>query len=122
MLLQCPDPSLPALFARITPARGPWVLVPAFAFGLFGSGAALRPCRSLTLSNGLKGPLPSSLGQLSALTQLTLNTNALNGTLPGPALGNLTSLQVLRLGSNALTGTTALLLAGYYPLPHRVTL
>ncbi len=67
---------------------------------------ALRPCRSLTLSNGLKGPLPSSLGQLSALTQLTLNTNALNGTLPGPALGNLTSLQVLRLGSNALTGTT----------------
>ena len=54
--------------------------------------------------NGLRGRLPSELGDLSELERLNLEDNALRGTLPS-ALANLTNLTSLRLTrSRALTG------------------
>ena len=55
-------------------------------------------------NNGLDGTLPTALGDLSALEQLSLQDNALSGALPS-ALANLTNLTSLLLTrSRALTG------------------
>ena len=55
--------------------------------------------------NGLRGSLPSALGQLSALRVLLINDNlGLRGSIPG-TLGQLTALQLLYLASNNLEGT-----------------
>ena len=53
--------------------------------------------------NGLTGPIPPELGDLTRLTELILGSNGLTGPIP-PELGNLTSLTVLQLNSNGLTG------------------
>ena len=63
--------------------------------------------------NGLAGPIPASLGELSLLRNLDLgirwdaasqsHKNALTGPIP-PALGRLANLAVLDLGANGLTG------------------
>ena len=65
--------------------------------------------------NQLTGSIPAELGDLSSLTQLSLNNNrqyvretrafegGLTGSIP-PELGNLSSLTVLWLGGNQLTG------------------
>ena len=60
--------------------------------------------RSLNLgSNGLQGPFPIKLAQLSSLVGLSLDGNRLTGTIP-PELGELTSLQLLYLFDNQLSG------------------
>ena len=54
--------------------------------------------------NGLRGTIPSELGQLNNLEFLFLFENNLSGTIP-PELSNLTYLKVLGLGANELSGT-----------------
>ncbi len=54
-------------------------------------------------SNGLTGPIPPELGNLTRLRDLHLGSNGLTGPIP-PELGNLTHLWYLNLGSNGLTG------------------
>ena len=67
-------------------------------FNLFG------PDRQRPGAKILTGTLPSSLGNLSALTRLTLYNNDLTGSIP-TQLGNLTNLTRLDLGGNKLTGS-----------------
>ena len=57
--------------------------------------------------NGLRGMLPSALGDLSELKRLNLEDNPLRGSLPSElaSLTNLTSLRLTR--SRALTGPLA---------------
>ncbi len=55
-------------------------------------------------SNSLSGTLPSELGSLSNLQDLSLEENSLSGTLPSE-LGSLSNLQVLNLDRNSLSGT-----------------
>ena len=52
----------------------------------------------------LQGAIPDELGQLTALTWLSLDFSQLTGTLPSQ-LGQLTALTWLSLGNNKLTGT-----------------
>ena len=54
--------------------------------------------------NGLTGPIPSNLGNLSNLVDLRLHHNQLTGPIP-TTLGNLSNLEGLRLQENQLTGT-----------------
>ena len=53
--------------------------------------------------NGLTGPIPSELGNLSELTALWLWGNQLSGAIPAE-LGNLTNLTQLWINDNQLTG------------------
>ncbi|MCB0064563.1 MAG: fibronectin type III domain-containing protein, partial [Caldilineaceae bacterium] len=55
-------------------------------------------------SNGLKGTLPPTLSNLSALTWLELQYNTLSGEIP-PGLGSLNQLTELSLYYNSLTGS-----------------
>lgn len=52
----------------------------------------------------LSGTLPSWLGQMTAMTKLTLSQNCLNGTLP-TQLGQLTRLEFCLLSENSLSGS-----------------
>ncbi|BAP57480.1 hypothetical protein THII_3183 [Thioploca ingrica] len=54
--------------------------------------------------NKLKGSIPNSLGNLSHLQEIYLNSNYLSGFIPD-SLGNLSSLQILWLDNNQLSGT-----------------
>ena len=53
--------------------------------------------------NGLTGPIPPELGDLSRLEDLVLTNNDLEGLIP-PELGNLTSLTYLNLWDNTISG------------------
>ena len=53
--------------------------------------------------NGLTGPIPPELGQLTRLMHLSLADNELTGPIP-PELGNCTRLENLYLNRNQLTG------------------
>ncbi|HPH95721.1 MAG TPA: hypothetical protein PKW33_03990 [Anaerolineaceae bacterium] len=56
-------------------------------------------------NNGLAGPLPAGLGNLTSLVDLNLSGNALSGPLPA-GLGSLTALKNLDLSQNGyLTGS-----------------
>ena len=55
-------------------------------------------------NNGLNGTIPSEVGGLTLLTQLSLGSNNLTGMIP-TEIGGLTSLNDLSLYDNALTGT-----------------
>ncbi|CAM9446096.1 unnamed protein product [Ectocarpus sp. 4 AP-2014] len=57
-----------------------------------------------TTSSSMRRPIPSELGQLGSLTQLTLGGNKLNGPIP-KELGKLKALLHLRLHENKLTGS-----------------
>ncbi len=64
----------------------------------------LTSLRELNLpGNTLTGRIPPELGNLIRLTRLSLSANDLTGRIP-PELGNLTSLRELDLSSNDLTG------------------
>jgi hypothetical protein len=54
--------------------------------------------------NGLAGPLPSDIQQLSALQRLYLSENALTGPIPAE-LGQLGALTLLYLDGNQLSGS-----------------
>ncbi len=54
--------------------------------------------------NGLSGPIPPELGDLSNLRRLSLHENQLTGSIP-PELGSLTNLISLNLSDNQLTGS-----------------
>ena len=53
--------------------------------------------------NNLSGPIPSELGNLTALSVLNLGDNQLSGPIPAE-LGNLTGLVSFRLNINDLSG------------------
>ncbi|RKZ36784.1 MAG: hypothetical protein DRQ49_17345 [Gammaproteobacteria bacterium] len=55
-------------------------------------------------SNQLSGTIPSELSNLVNLTRLDLDSNQLSGTIPSE-LGNLVNLTYLNLGDNQLSGT-----------------
>ena len=55
------------------------------------------------LNSGLKGEIPSEIGNLTNLTFLDLQNNQLTGSIP-PEIGNLTNLTSLRLDDNQFTG------------------
>ena len=57
--------------------------------------------------NGLNGPIPPELGNLTRLTTLYLLHNRLSGPIP-PELGNLTNLVVLFLRGNQIRGECSL--------------
>ena len=54
-------------------------------------------------SNGLTGPVPASLANLTQLSQLSLGWNDLTGPIPAD-LGSLVNLEELQLNANDLTG------------------
>ncbi|KAJ6310535.1 hypothetical protein OIU76_015290 [Salix suchowensis] len=54
-------------------------------------------------SMGISGPVPSSLANLTAVTQIWLGGNKLTGSIPN--LSTLKGLQTLHLGNNKLEGT-----------------
>ena len=62
-------------------------------------------------AQGLTGPLPAALGELTHLTALDLRGNALTGDVP-EALGTLTRLTELHLSGTRLTGCLPAALAG----------
>ena len=53
---------------------------------------------------GLRGTVPSSISQLSALSYLSLAVNSLHGTIPS-TLAHLSRLSSLDMHSNAINGT-----------------
>ena len=54
--------------------------------------------------NQFMGTIPSSIGDLTALAQLYLNSNQLSGTIPADAIRRLTALKSLWLYKNQLDG------------------
>ena len=55
-------------------------------------------------TNSLTGTIPSSIGSLSLLTHLLLYLTSISGTIPS-SIGSMTSLRYLQLDDNFLTGT-----------------
>ena len=81
----------------ILPSNGLTGPVPAWLGNLTG-------LRAIELGgNDLTGPIPSELGRLANLEGLSLTGNALTGPVPA-WLGNLTGLRWLNLDGNELTG------------------
>lgn len=58
----------------------------------------------LLSSNDMVGPLPASIGNLTAVTILSLGHNSLTGALP-VSIGNMTSVENLYLSFNQFSGT-----------------
>ena len=54
-------------------------------------------------SQGMAGSIPSTVENLSSLTDLDLSSNSISGTIP-PEIGNLASLSMLLLDGNQLGG------------------
>jgi hypothetical protein len=70
----------------------------------FGVSCASGSVNRLEMfENGLSGPLPSELGDLTNLSVLSLSSNDLSGSIP-TELGDLTGLLLLLLQSNDLEG------------------
>lgn len=74
-------------------------------FVFFSTLASLPNLKVLTLvSLGLKGPLPSLIGNLSSLEILNISSNALSGSIP-LEVSSLRSLQTLILDNNVFSGS-----------------
>ena len=58
---------------------------------------------NLNNGNGLRGTIPTSIGNLTHLTNIDLSNNQLNGTVP-VTMGNLTNLTDLNVSYNQLSG------------------
>ena len=72
----------------------------------------LKRLRQLNLrSNDLDGPIPPEIGQLVNLVWLDVQLNSLSGPIP-PELGDLASLEVLTLRNNNFAGPIPLELGG----------
>ncbi|CAA6658155.1 unnamed protein product [Spirodela intermedia] len=69
-----------------------------------------RPCKNLS-GNAIHGPIPDSLGRVSALETLDLSYNVLNGSIP-ETLGQLKRLRILNLNGNFLSGRVPASLGG----------
>ncbi len=67
------------------------------------TGGAGRVTRLSLVDNGLTGPIPDALGELTSLEGLSLSFNDLTGPIPD-VLGELTSLEYLDFSFNVLTG------------------
>ena len=67
------------------------------------TGGAGRVTRLSLVGNGLTGPIPDALGDLTSLEELDFGVNGLTGPIPD-ALGGLTNLRGLSLQVNGLTG------------------
>ena len=72
-------------------------------YGVFTSANG-RVTRLVLTGNGLTGSIPSSLGSLTNLIQLSLSNNDLTGSIPS-SLGSLTNLLVLDIANTQLTGS-----------------
>ncbi|KAH9627144.1 hypothetical protein KSS87_018384 [Heliosperma pusillum] len=73
---------------------------------LTGDLASLSELQILDLSynTGLTGSLPASIGQLTNLTSLSLNSNKFTGPIPA-SMGNLAKVSWLDLADNKLSGS-----------------
>ena len=83
-------------------------------------GVTVTGSRVTSLSfyrNNLAGYLPSSIGNLTALSYLGITQDALTDTIPS-SVGNLTSLNFLDLGSNELTGNIPASISNLINLTH----
>ncbi|KAL5549699.1 hypothetical protein UlMin_004930 [Ulmus minor] len=71
------------------------------------SGCISHKLKTIDLSGNLfSGPIPVSLGKLSALEVLKLGENKLNGSLP-ESLGSLSNLQSLNISNNLFEGVVS---------------
>ncbi|XP_023535628.1 probable LRR receptor-like serine/threonine-protein kinase At2g16250 [Cucurbita pepo subsp. pepo] len=66
-------------------------------------------------SSSIVGPIPTSIGDLSKLTDLYLSGNSLTGSMPS-AIGQLSQLSVLDLSRNLLTGSIPPILSSLHNL------
>ena len=74
--------------------------------GVTVSGSPKRVTELALDESGLNGEVPGGLGQLTALTVLSLSGNSLRGSIPdGAELGSLSNLTELSIGNNQLTGS-----------------
>lgn len=87
---------------RLTSFNASFFLLPGSIPEWFGLRMSSLQVLDLT-SCSIRGPLPTSLGNLSSLTQLHLSHNGLTGVVPS-SLGQLSSLSVFNLSHNALNG------------------
>lgn len=78
-------------------------LLPGSIPDLFGQSLGSLRVLDLTWCS-VNGPIPSSLGNSTNLTSLSLSRNNLTGTIPA-SLSNLVGLSVLDLSQNRLTGS-----------------
>lgn len=82
---------------------GPAVPICSF-YGVTCTGSSLYDGLRISLrGNGLRGKLPESLGVLSMIHHLFLDSNELGGSLPS-SIGNLTGMKEFMLENNSFTG------------------
>ncbi len=84
-------------------------------YGVIKTDATGRVTRLNLSSNGLKGPLPAELGNLTNLVSLEIGNNNLIGPIP-TEVGNLMKLRALGLHNNNLTGPIPVELGGWTSL------
>ncbi|MDH5606049.1 MAG: hypothetical protein OEY93_04110 [Anaerolineae bacterium] len=78
---------------------------PCTWYGVTCDTTTKRVTKLILFNNNLNGTLPASIGDLTELTELTLDNNlSLGGTIPA-SIGNLVNLQYLYLSRDSFTGS-----------------
>lgn len=96
------DGTIPELFLETSPLLGTIHLSSMNITGTIPTQFGLLPLADLRLDrNGLTGPIPAELGSIPELRILELQTNELDGSLPGSLFTSL-SLATLRVGENIM--------------------